>query len=116
MILQSMGIETEVAKSELEIYKRIVDGNKYDIIITNNIYKTGELDGYPLLMALKKIENFDIPVIILTTADVGREVFVEEYGFSEYISKKISQEQVSLIFPKLINHLKFDKIKEKMEN
>lgn len=114
MILRSMGIETEVVKSGLEIYKKILDGNKYDIIITNNIYKTGKLDGYPLLLALKKIDNFNIPVIILTTADAGREVFVDEYGFSEYIAKKINQEQVSLIFPKLINHLKFDKIKEKM--
>lgn len=86
-----MGIETEVAKSGLEIYKRILDGNKYDIIITNNIYKTGELDGYPLLIALKKLDNFNIPVIILTTAAAGREVFVEEYGFNEYISKKINQ-------------------------
>lgn len=114
MVLKSMGIETEVVKSGLEIYKKILDGNKYDIIITNNIYKTGKLDGYPLLLALKKIDGFNIPVIILTTADAGREVFVDEYGFSEYIAKKINQEQVSLIFPKLINYLKFDKIKEKM--
>jgi hypothetical protein len=38
-------------------------------------------------------------------------VFVDEYGFSEYIAKKINQEQVRMIFPKLINYLKFDKLK-----
>ena len=93
------------------IYKKILDGNKYDLIITNNIYKTSELDGYPLLLALKKLGNFNIPVIILTTADAGREVFVDEYGFSEFIAKKITQEQINLIFPKLINNLRFNKVK-----
>lgn len=110
-VLKSMGIEITVVKSGLEIYKCILDGEKYDIIITNNIYKTGKLDGYPLLKELKQLSNFNIPVIVLTTSSAGRDLFVNEYGFSDFIQKKITQDDVKTIFPKYIKDLKFTKIK-----
>lgn len=110
-ILKSMGIEITVVKSGLEIYKRILDGEKYDIIITNNIYKTGKLDGYPLLKELKNLSDFNIPVIVLTTSSAGRNLFVDEYGFSDFIQKKITQTDIKTIFPKYINNLKFTKVK-----
>lgn len=110
-VLKSMGIEITVVKSGLEIYKRILDGEKYDLIITNNIYKTGKLDGYPLLKELKQLSNFNIPVIVLTTSSAGRDLFVDEYGFSDYIQKKITQDDVKNIFSKHISNLKFTKVK-----
>ncbi len=56
-----------------------------------------------ILIEKSEVENKLVPF--------NPEVFVDEYGFSEYIAKKINQEQVRMIFPKLINYLKFDKLK-----
>ena len=103
------------AKAEL-IIKRIKDGEKYDLIITNNIYDRGHCDGPNTLDHLKEIEGFNIPVIVLTISENERDTFVGYYGFDEYITKLLTQEKVKETFPKIINDLKFIKIEKQKSN
>lgn len=112
-ILESMGIKTHIAKSGLEVIKRIKDGEKYDLIISNNIYDRGHLDGPDTLYKLKEIENFNIPVVVLTVSEGERDKFIGRYGFDEYMTKLLTQEQVIETLPKVIKDLKFTKITKK---
>lgn len=115
-ILESMGIKTTMAKSGEEILSRINQNEKYDLIITNNIYNGGSYDGPSLLKELKNIEKFNTPVVVLTVSHNERKSFIYEYGFDEYMTKLLTQKQILTIFPKLIENLKFSKIiKEKKQ-
>lgn len=114
-ILESMGIDVKIAKSGVEIIKRIENGEKYDLIISNNIYDRGHCDGPQMLQILKEMESFNIPVIVLTVSEGKRHLFIGEFGFDEYMTKLLTQEQVIETFPKLIKNLKFIKIQEKKQ-
>ena len=52
-IIRTMGIQTEIVPTASDIIDRIKDGNKYDIIITNNVYPKGE-SGQMVLDTLKE--------------------------------------------------------------
>lgn len=108
-ILRSMGIETEIVPTASDIIDRVLNGNEYDIIITNNIYPQGER-GQDIINRLKEDENFDIPIIILTVDQNARNEYLSD-GFDEYISKPIDFDKVKTVFPELIDGLKFTKIK-----
>lgn len=114
-ILESMGIDVKIAKSGVEIIKRIENGEKYDLIISNNIYDRGHCDGPQMLEKLKEMDSFNIPVIVLTVSENKRHLFIGEFGFDEYMTKLLTQEQVIETFPKIIKNLKFTKIQEKKQ-
>ena len=115
-VLESMGIKTAMAKSGLEVIKRIKDGEQYDLIISNNIYDRGRCDGPDTLKRLREIDNFNTPVIVLTISENARSQFVDEYGFNEYMTKLLTQEKVLETFPKVIKDLKFTKVRTKKES
>jgi len=115
-VLKSMGIETKAAKSGREIIKRIKTGEKYDLIITNNVYTKGHCDGPETLEELRQIEGFNIPVVVLTVSSGKRHLFMGEYGFDEYMCKLLTQEQVIETLPKVIKDLNFKKIEQKKES
>lgn len=109
-IIRTMGIQTEIVPTASDIIDRIKDGNKYDIIITNNVYPKGE-SGQMVLDTLKEDKNFKIPIVILTVDQDARDIYLDK-GFDEYIQKPIDEEKIKKIFPKLIKDLKFIKIKK----
>lgn len=111
-ILESMGMDVKIAKSGVEIIKRIKNDEKYDLIITNNIYDRGHLDGPQTLKELKALDNFNTPVIVLTVTEGKRYLFVGELGFDEYMTKLLTQEKVLETIPKVIKDLNFTKIKK----
>lgn len=111
-ILKSMGIETKAARSGREIIKRISNGEQYDLIITNNVYTTGHCDGPDTLIELKKLKDFNTPVVVLTVSSGKRHLFMGDYGFDEYMSKLLTQQQVIEVLPRVIKGLKFEKIEE----
>ncbi len=112
-ILESMGIKTHAVRSGTEIIDRIESGEKYDIIITNNIYKGGNCDGREVLNTLKRIDGFNTPVVVLTVSSGKKHLFVDEYGFDEYLTKVLTQKQILDVFPKIMNNIEFKKIKQK---
>lgn len=112
-VLESLGLKVTIAKSGKEIINRIETGEKYDLIITNNIYDRGGIDGPEMLNNLKEIDGFNIPVIVLTVSENARDKFVHYYGFDEYITKLLTQEKVIETLPKVIKNLEFKKISSK---
>lgn len=109
-VLESMGLNVTIANSGIEILERIKNNEKYDLIISNNIYNTGHCDGPETLMRLREIDNFNIPVIVLTVSDGKRDMFVNGYGFDEYMVKLLTQEKIIETLPKLFKDLEFTKI------
>lgn len=108
-VLESMGIEVDVAKSGVGIIRKIKQGNNYDLIISNNVYDKGNYDGYRTMNMLKEIKGFNTPVIVLTISKGQRNEFMSR-GWDDYMEKLLTQEQILDIFPKHIKELKFKKI------
>ena len=90
MILDSLGIEIVNAKSSNEVFERIKNGEKYDVIFTNNVY--GDGTGPELLKKLKALNGFNTPVVI-HTIDEAKDKFLA-LGFDGYLQKPIKQEEV----------------------
>lgn len=109
-VLKSMGINTFVVPTAYDIIDRIEAGEKYDIIITNHIYRQGS--GEEVLDTLKNKDNFNIPIIILTVDQNARKHYVDNLGFDEYIPKALDSEKIIKTFPKVIKNLKFEKLKK----
>lgn len=109
-VLESIGLNVTIANSGIEIIERIKNNEKYDLIISNNIYNTGHCDGPETLMKLREIDNFNIPVIVLTVSDGKRDMFINGYGFDEYMVKLLTQEKIIETLPKLFKDLEFTKI------
>lgn len=109
-VLESMGLNVTIANSGIEIIERIKNNEKYDLIISNNFYNTGHCNGPETLMRLREIDNFNIPVIVLTVSDGKRDMFVNGYGFDEYMVKLLTQEKIIETLPKLFKDIEFTKI------
>lgn len=109
-VLESIGLNVTIANSGIEIIERIKNNEKYDLIISNNIYNTGHCDGPETLMRLREIDNFNIPVIVFTVSDGKRDMFVNGYGFDEYMVKLLTQEKMIETLLKLFKDLEFTKI------
>lgn len=89
-VLESLGFEVDVCESMSQIEKKILQGEKYDIIFTNNIYQDGG-SGYLLLEKLHSINGFNTPIIIHTISEKPKEYFLQQ-GFDGYLKKYITQE------------------------
>ena len=109
-VLESMGLNVTIANSGIEIIERIKNNEQYDLIISNNIYNSGHCDGPETLMRLKELENFSIPVVVLTVSKDKRDMFVNGYGFDEYMEKLLTQDKVIETLPRLFKNLEFTKI------
>lgn len=110
LVLESMGLNVTIANSGVEIIERIKNNESYDLIISNNIYNTGHCNGPETLMRLRELDNFNIPVIVLTVSKDKRDMFVNGYGFDEYMEKLLTQDKVMETLPKLFKDLEFTKI------
>src|SRR5574344_86634 len=110
-VLESMGIETELVESGYDILDLIQSGKKYDVIITNNIFR-GCPDSYVILDELKEINGFDIPVIVLTVSMNQKNHFINALGFNGYIEKPLSIDKTKKALCSIIKDLKFTKYKK----
>ena len=84
----------------LGVWYRVARGEKFDIIITNNIYRIG-CDGSELLQKLRKIEGFNTPVIIHTISEQPIEYFLN-LGFDGCLKKPIKQEETIQLLKNLL--------------
>lgn len=90
MVLESLGIEVTIEETIDGVKNRILNGEQYDVIFTNNIYRSGT--GSQLLKELKEIENFSIPIIIHTVSKETIQYFLN-LGFDGCLKKPIKQEE-----------------------
>ena len=104
--LSSLNIEMDEATSGNECLDKINSGNKYDVILMD-IMMPG-MNGEVTLRELKKIENFDTPVLAVTADAIqgAEEKYLNE-GFYGYISKPFTKEEMN---EKLAKVLKQDEI------
>lgn len=84
----------------LGVWYRVARGEKFDVIITNNIYRIG-CDGPELLQKLKKIEGFNTPVIIHTISEQPIEYFLN-LGFDGCLKKPIKQDETIQLLKNLL--------------
>ena len=98
--------EIDEAENGLVCVNKIKDGNTYDIILMDIMMPV--MSGETALKNLKEIDDFNTPVIALTAdAIAGAEEKYKEEGFTSYISKPFSKDQIKL---------KLDKVFEELEN
>ena len=82
-----------------ECINNIKKGEKYDIIFLDHMMP--ELDGIEVLHVLRKLDGYDLPPIIVLTANAitgMKEMYINE-GFDDYMSKPINISELD----KLIN-------------
>ena len=98
--------EIDDAENGLVCVNKIKEGNTYDIILMDIMMPV--MSGETALKNLKEIEGFNTPVIALTAdAIAGAEEKYKEEGFTSYIAKPFSKDQIKL---------KLDKVFEELEN
>ena len=101
-ILEKYGIKVDTLSSGKECVFKIKEGAKYDMIFLDHMMP--EMDGIETLHILKKIDGYDIPPIIVLTANAitgMREMYLKE-GFNEYLSKPININDLNKILVKYL--------------
>ena len=99
-VLESLGFTVDVCETMYQVEEKILNGEKYDIIFTNNIYQVGGY-GYQLLAKLRSIKGFNTPVVIHTISDNVDNIFIKQ-GFDGYLKKYITQEKTLELLTSLL--------------
>ena len=100
-LLQPYEITLDLVESGDEAIEKIKEKNTYDLILLDDMMP--EKSGTETLVELKQIEDFNIPVVVLTANAI--EGMKEEYlqkGFDDYLAKPISKEELKRV---LLNYL-----------
>ena len=102
-LLESYGIKTESAESGFACLDKIKAGEKYDLIMLDDMMP--KMSGVETLKKLKEIKGFDTKVIALTAnALTGmREKYLND-GFNDYLAKPINKEELNKIINKYLNN------------
>ena len=80
---------------------KIKENNNYDLILLDDMMP--KLSGKETLLELKKIPNFNIPVIALTAnAITGMKEEYINFGFNDYLSKPIERKDLERIIKTVI--------------
>lgn len=101
-VLKSLGFIVDTVRTGEDIVDKIKHGYKCDIIITNHLYKKG-YDGETTLKELKKIDDFNTPVIIHSVSKELEDDFIYHCGFNAYIEKPMKREEIKVILEKIFN-------------
>ena len=103
-LLDSYGVKTESVESGFECIDKIKTGNKYDLILLDDMMP--KLSGVETLHKLKiEIEGFNIPVVALTAnALTGMKEKYLADGFNDYLSKPINKEELNRVINAYLNN------------
>ena len=96
-------------KNGEECLNKIISGEKYDLILMDIMMPV--MDGETAMRELKKIVGFNTPVIAVTADAIAgaKEKYLAD-GFSDYIAKPFTKEQIKIRIDSLFtNKDKFDK-------
>ena len=100
-ILKEYNLKIVTVNNGLDCIKRIEDNEKYDIILLDIMMP--KMNGEETLNRLKKIKDFNVPVIALTADAIdGRENKYLEKGFDGYLSKPIDKIELKKILVKYL--------------
>ena len=111
-IFAKYNCKPKLVKSGFECLDLVNKGEKFDLILLDDVMP--KMLGSETLTRLKRIENFDTPVVALTANAVSG--MKEKYlllGFDDYLAKPIERDQLSIILKKfLVNNTKAKKLDE----
>ncbi len=100
-VLKEIGIDSKAVYSADECMKEMLTTfDEYDIIITDN--QMPEKNGTDLIKDLKKIDGFDLPVVIVTGDSGQADYFLHICGFDDYIEKPLDKKKALKTIKKLI--------------
>lgn len=90
------------AESGAECLNLINSGNKYDLILLDDMMP--KMRGTEVLAKLKEIPNFNTPTIVLTANAINgmKEQYLKD-GFDDYLAKPIEKPELYRILRKYIN-------------
>ena len=99
--LSGLNFEIDSCLSGQECIDKIKNGEKYDVILLDIMMP--EMSGETTFIELKKIDEFNIPVVALTADAVSgaKEKYLEE-GFDGYIAKPFTRDQIKEKLDKII--------------
>jgi CheY-like chemotaxis protein len=100
-LLLSYKLVTECVSSGFECIKKIEEGNKYDLILMDDMMP--KMSGVETFKKLKKMDNFNVPVIALTANAIAgmKENYLKE-GFNDYISKPIDKKELERVLKEFL--------------
>ena len=101
-LLESYDIHTDMVESGFECIKKIDEGNKYDIILMDDMMP--KMTGTETLKKLKAKPEFNIPTIVLTANAIAgmKEKYINE-GFSDYLAKPIEKSELERVLNQYLN-------------
>lgn len=100
-VLKEIGIDSKAVYSADECTREILTTfDEYDIIITDN--QMPGKNGTDLIKDLKKIDGFDLPVVIVTGDSGQADYFINFCGFDGYIEKPLDKKKAIKTIKKLI--------------
>lgn len=102
--LRRFGLYVDVVRDGKDVIAKIKGGYKYDLIITNNVFKD-RTSGPKVLSTLKCIQGFNTPVVIHTVSYNKRTEFLS-MGFDDYLEKQASIEELDRVLKKLFKRRK----------
>lgn len=98
--LTDFSFEIEECYNGVECLEKIKNGNKYDLILMDIMMPV--MSGETAMKELKKIKKFSTPVIALTAdAVAGAEERYLSIGFTDYIAKPFSKDQIKVKLDKI---------------
>lgn len=100
-LLKTYLITVEEVSSGTECLRLIEEGNKYDLILLDDMMPI--MNGVSTLKKLKQIKGFKTPVVMLTANAISgmREKYLKD-GFDDYIPKPISQKDLYKVLKRLL--------------
>lgn len=109
-ILEKYHPSIELVESGMECLDKINNGNKYDLILMDDMMP--RMNGTETLMRLKQIESFNTPVVILTAnALTGQEQKYLDSGFNGYLAKPIDKLKLHEVLTKFLKGAEKQEIK-----
>ena len=100
-LLKAYKCDIECVSSGSECITKIVNGENYDLILLDDMMP--KMSGSETLIKLKEIDNFNIPVCVLTANAITgmREEYLSK-GFNDYLSKPIVKEELNRVIKKYL--------------
>lgn len=100
-LLKPYELNVTLLESGEECLALIKEESDFDLILMDQMMPG--LDGTTTMTKLKEIENFDIPIVVLTAdAMEGQKEKYLASGFDDYISKPIDKKELSRVLKKFL--------------
>lgn len=101
-LLEPYELDVILASTGIEGIELVKEQNDFDLILLDQMMPG--MDGLTTLNKLKEIENFNIPVVVLTADAIkgSKEKYIND-GFDDYISKPIDKKELSRILKRFFN-------------